>query len=183
MGEDSRRILETTLKHISVPCLIDADGLNLMAEHPEYWDDLPEGASVVITPHMKEMSRLLDVPVSRIKEERLSLLKRFTDTHPAVCILKDSRTLTAASGGQSALNLSGNAAMAKAGSGDVLAGITAGLMVQGLSCMDAALLGTFVHGLSGDLAREEMGPYSVLAGDLIRHVGNAFLEILKTQKE
>ena len=182
MGEDSRRILETTLKHISVPCLIDADGLNLMAEHPEYWDDLPEGASVVITPHMKEMSRLLDVPVSRIKEERLSLLKLFTDTHPAVCILKDSRTLTAASGGQSALNLSGNAAMAKAGSGDVLAGITAGLMVQGLSCMDAALLGTFVHGLSGDLAREEMGPYSVMAGDLIRHVGNAFLEILKTQK-
>lgn len=81
------------------------------------------------------------------------------------------------------MNLSGNAAMAKAGSGDVLAGITAGLMVQGLSCMDAALLGTFVHGLSGDLAREEMGPYSVLAGDLIRHVGNAFLEILKTQKE
>ena len=56
-------------------------------------------------------------------------------------------------------------------------------MVQGLSCMDAALLGTFVHGLSGDLAREEMGPYSVMAGDLIRHVGNAFLEILKTQKK
>ena len=63
------------------------------------------------------------------------------------------------------MNLSGNAAMAKAGSGDVLAGITAGLMVQGLSCMDAALLGTFVHGLSGDLAREEMGPYSVMAGE------------------
>lgn len=174
-GERSCDILRTVLGAVKVPCLIDADGLNLLAEHPEYWEAM-SGSPVVLTPHMKEMSRLLHIEVTELKARRLELLRTFTIQHPSVCILKDSRTITAAPHEQFCISLSGNSAMAKGGAGDVLAGVVAGLMVQGLSARDAAILGVYLHGRAGDLARKEKGPYSVLARDLLYHLSSVFLE-------
>ena len=88
-------------------------------------------------------------------------------------MLKDSVTLIQKGEGRTYLNPTGNSAMAKAGSGDVLAGIIAGLLAQGISCEAAALLGTWLHGRAGDLAREEKGRYSVLARDLIGKLAQA----------
>ena len=109
--------------------------------------------------------------MSEIAEGRQELLRSFVREYPAVCVLKDSRTMTAADGRPVCVNLAGNSAMAKAGSGDVLAGVITGLAAQGMSAYDSASLGVFLHACAGDAARDEKGGYSVLARDLIAGLG------------
>lgn len=164
-GERSEQMLTYTLKHVKVPCIVDADGLNLLSRHLELLEQTE--APVILTPHMKEMSRLTGYPVPEISADRLDILSEFTERYPVVCALKDSRTLVKRAGRSVFLNLAGNAAMAKAGSGDVLAGIITGLAAQGMEAFDSAALGVFLHGCAGDEARAAKGAYSVLARDLI----------------
>lgn len=174
--DKSRKILRTTLEYVQVPCLIDADGLNLIAEHHKYMNEtIPE--NLVITPHMKEMSRLLGTEVEELKKRRMELLQDFISHYPVTCILKDARTLVASPDKPIYINLSGNASMAKAGSGDVLAGIIAGLMAQGMNRQDASILGTYLHGKAGDYGRHAKGSYSVMARDLIEYLADAFREL------
>ncbi len=165
-SDKAGRIMETVLENVAVPCLVDGDGLNLIASHKRYYE-MMEPDLFVFTPHMKEMSRLTGKSVEEIRNDRFGILDDFVNRHQLTCILKDARTVIQTAGDRAYLNVTGNAAMAKAGSGDVLAGITAGLMAQGLSCTDAALLGTYLHGRSGDKARAEKGSISLLARDLI----------------
>ena len=174
-SEKSKKILKTTLENLSVPCLIDADGLNLIAEHRKYMDRIPHD-HLIITPHMKEMSRLTGISVLELKSRRMEILKEFTEKHHITCVLKDSSTVVESPGERAYINRSGNASMAKAGAGDVLAGIVAGLMAQGMDCQEAGILGTYLHGRAGDLARREKGSYSVMAGDLIEYLSEAFKE-------
>lgn len=96
---------------------------------------------------------------------------QFTGSHRITCVLKDARTCIGKQGEHPFVNLSGNAAMAKAGSGDVLAGVITGLIAQGMDCFDGAVLGVYLHGLAGDAARREKGGYSVLARELADAVG------------
>lgn len=173
---------ETALAHVrtvlfsgSVPCVIDADGLNILSRNPELSGQILKGR-YVLTPHMKEMSRLTGYSVADIKNDRLKVLKEYTDQTGAVCVLKDSRTLIGKRGERTALNPSGNSAMAKAGSGDILAGVIAGFLAQGLDCYDGAVLGTYIHGRAGDYARETKGGYSVMAEDIISQIGIAINE-------
>ncbi len=177
-GKKSAKILKTVLKHTEVPCVVDADGINLLASHPQYMEYLLK-KDCILTPHMKEMSRLTGVETDKIKESRIEFLKDYTKKYGLTCILKDSRTVISSDGKRACINLSGNSAMAKAGSGDVLAGLTAGLLAQGLSCSDAAVLGVYLHGKSGDYAREKKGSYSVSATDLTEYLG----DVLKEQEE
>lgn len=174
--DKSRKILRTTLEYVQVPCLIDADGLNLIAEHQKYMNETIL-ENLVITPHMKEMSRLLGTDVEELKKRRMELLKDFIRNYPVTCILKDARTLVAAPDKPVYINLSGNASMAKAGSGDVLAGIVAGLMAQGMDGVGASVLGTYLHGRAGDYARRDRGSYSVMARDLMEYLPDAFREL------
>ena len=102
-----------------MPCVIDADGLNLLGEYPEYMELLREGR-FVLTPHMKEMSRLTGVGIKKIKEQRIPLLEEFVQEYGCTCILKDSCTIVSAEGEHTYVNQSGNEAMAKGGAGDVL---------------------------------------------------------------
>ena len=132
---------------------------------------------MVLTPHLKEMARLLGCSVGELTKERIPMLEAFVSEYPVVCALKDARTLVAGEGEQLYMNLSGNAAMAKAGSGDVLTGIIAGLLAQKPEAYSAACLGVYLHGLSGDVAKQEKGSYSVLAGDLIDGIGKVLKEL------
>ena len=166
MSRLSEKILKTVIEYVKVPCLIDADGLNLLAENKNYLNQMAE-RRFVITPHMKEMSRLTGTPVEELKADRIQILKDFISRYRITCVLKDSRTLIASEEKGIRMNLTGNSAMAKAGSGDVLAGVISGWMVQEKEAEDAAELGTYIHGLSGDLAKFEKGVYSVMARDLI----------------
>lgn len=176
MSRISEKILKTVIEYVKVPCLIDADGLNLLAENKNYLNQMAE-RRFVITPHMKEMSRLTGTPVEELKADRLQILKDFISRYRITCVLKDSRTLIASEEKGIRMNLTGNSAMAKAGSGDVLAGVISGWMVQGKEAEDAAELGTYIHGLSGDLAKFEKGVYSVMARDLIEYISKALMKL------
>lgn len=176
MSRLSEKILKTVIEYVKVPCLIDADGLNLLAENKNYLNQMGE-RRFVITPHMKEMSRLTGTPVEELKADRIQILKDFISRYRITCVLKDSRTLIASEEKGIRMNLTGNSAMAKAGSGDVLAGVISGWMVQGKEAEDAAELGTYIHGLSGDLAKFEKGVYSVMARDLIEYISKALMKL------
>lgn len=176
MSRLSEKILKTVIEYVKVPCLIDADGLNLLAENNNYLNQMAE-RRFVITPHMKEMSRLTGTPVEELKADRIQILKDFISRYRITCVLKDSRTLISSEEKGIRMNLTGNSAMAKAGSGDVLAGVISGWMVQGKEAEDAAELGTYIHGLSGDLAKFEKGVYSVMARDLIEYISKALMKL------
>ena len=136
--------------------VLDADGLNLASRHMDILEDVK--APLILTPHMKEMTRLLGCSMEEMKEKRRERLLDFTAKYDVVCALKDSRTI---------VNTAGNSAMAKAGAGDVLAGTITGLIAQKMSPYEGCVLGVYLHACAGDEARKEKGEYSVLAEDLI----------------
>lgn len=177
-GKKSEKILKTVLKHGTAPCVVDADGINLLSGHRQYLDYM-KNRDYILTPHMKEMSRLTGLGIQEIKKARIKVLEDYTKTYGLTCILKDSRTVISSDGERICMNLSGNSAMAKAGAGDVLSGIVAGLLAQGLSSRNAAVLGVYLHGKSGDCAKSRKGSYSVSATDLAEYLG----EVLKEQEE
>ena len=164
--------------------MVDADGLNLIAglsdKDIEQWDR--EKNEYVLTPHMKEMSRLTGYTVQELKENRTALIKGFTGIRKVVCAMKDSRTYVAGNEKPVFVNTSGNSAMAKAGAGDVLAGLITGLMAQKMSGYEAAVLGVYLHGLAGDEARKKCGTYSVLAEDILSGI-KSVLKNLEEQQQ
>lgn len=172
MSETSEQIVDTVLRKVTVPCVIDADGINILASHQE-WKECLKNKKYVLTPHLKELSRLTGLKVREIQEHRREVLDQVITSLGVTLVQKDARTFVGAYGRQMCVNLTGNAAMAKAGSGDVLAGMIAGFMAQGTENYDAAILGVYLHGLAGDIARNELGCYSVLARDLADKVGSA----------
>lgn len=190
-GDAAEWILETTVKHCKKPCVIDADGLNLLAKHREYFEYMKGKkeetsgkdslGSWIFTPHMKEMSRLTGSAVEEIKGDRLKALCEFTAEKNRILVLKDAKTVVGTYGEHPAVNSSGNSCMAKAGSGDVLTGIITGFLAQGCSSWEAALLGAYIHGRAGDFAREEKGAYSVMAEDLMRHTATAIKKLTNTE--
>ena len=161
----SFKIVEQTMKEAACPCIIDADALNIISENIEWLKDLKQRS--VITPHLKEMSRLLKCSVKELSDHKADYLMDFIHTYQVICILKDARTWIAKKDEDMYLNLSGNASMAKAGSGDVLTGIVAGIAAQNVELYAAAAMGVYLHGLAGDAARNKKGNYSVLATDII----------------
>lgn len=175
--ETACKLLETTLQKAEVPCLVDADGLNLLAGHWEEMEYSKDVKTLVLTPHMKEMSRLVRRSVGELKEGRMGILGEFVESQNCTCVLKDSRTVVASPTGGMYVNRSGNASMAKAGSGDVLAGIIAGLLAQGMDGHRASVLGVYLHGRSGDYAQAAKGSYSVMAQDLLLYLSEAFKEL------
>lgn len=153
-----------------VPCVVDADGLNLLAKSMDLLSGREQGT--VLTPHMKEMSRLAGTEIGAIKEDRMAFLEAFMSQYPVTCVLKDARTVVAEKAHPFYVNKTGNSAMAKGGSGDVLCGMITGLLAQGQTPFEAAAAGVYLHGLSGDDAREKKGAYSVLASDILDAIGN-----------
>lgn len=183
-SEVAARLTETVLKEAACPVILDADGINLAAEHTEWLQETAGKRPLVLTPHMLEMLRLLEktlhperTAMERLKQNRADRIKETAEAYKATVVLKDACTMVT-EGKDIFLNSSGNDAMAKGGSGDVLTGVIAALIAQGLSPEEAARLGVYIHGLAGDLARRELGQYSVMAKDLIRYVA----EVLKVSE-
>lgn len=164
-GEISEKILEYTMNYCTVPCVIDADGLNLLAKKKELLKQCQ--CDVILTPHMKEMAGLLGTSVKELKENRFQLLHQFVEEYSVICVLKDTRTVVSKKDNQTFINTAGNHAMAKAGSGDVLAGTITGMLAGHLEPEKAAVTGVLLHACGGDEAKQELGSYSVLAEDII----------------
>lgn len=168
-GRQARRIVELVLEHADVPLAADADALNIAAEHLELLKHTK--AELIITPHLGEMARLCRKTVPEIQSSVLQTARDFAKRFHLVCVLKDAVTVTAVRDGAAYLNTSGCNAMAKGGSGDVLTGIIAGLLGQGMPAGEAAAMGVYIHGLAGEAAAEKHGNYSVLARDIIGMIG------------
>ncbi len=183
-GTGAGNILHLLMHEAQIPMLLDADALNLLAQEPgllaKRWsldESKPEGAAsdgkgddrpaMIVTPHLREMSRLTGSAVDEIKSQLIDTACDYASENRVICVLKDAHTITALPKGGIYLNRSGNNGMATAGSGDVLSGIIGGLLAQGLTPDVAAPLGVYVHGLAGDAARERLGARYMLASDII----------------
>lgn len=158
--------------------VLDADGLYALAKH--FYDFRNCNCPVVITPHPKEMALLLDTTTAQVEADRIAAAKTAAEKFGVIVVLKGEKTLVV-SGNKVFLNSTGNAGMATGGSGDVLSGIIGGLLAQGLSPEQAAVLGVYSHGKAGDIAKSKLGEYGMSARDLIKNLPYAILEIEKNK--
>lgn len=159
------------------PTVVDADGLNLLAQIDAWWTRLP-AARLILTPHPAEMARLLKLADAReVNANRLDAAQEAAARWHQVVVLKGPETVIAAPDGRSAIGPAGNPALATAGTGDVLAGVIGSLLAQGLSHFDAACLGVWLHAQAGRLVREEIGEAGALAGDLLPRLPRAIGEL------
>lgn len=164
----SEQLLKAVMTYCEVPCIIDADGINILACHRELMRNA--AFPVVLTPHMKEMAGLLGCSIEELAQDRFRKLLHFTGQYPAICVLKDARTVVAERTHPYFVNTAGNQAMAKAGSGDVLAGTITGLLAQHMDVYEGTVLGVYIHACGGDAAKEKQGSYGTLADDLIQGI-------------
>jgi hydroxyethylthiazole kinase-like uncharacterized protein yjeF len=145
--------------------VIDADGLNALADRPNWWKYL--GGPNVLTPHPGEMARLVACGVDEVEADRVGAAREMATRWKQVVTLKGAHTIVAAPDGQTIIIPFANPGLATAGSGDVLAGAIVGFLAQGLSPFAAAVAGAYIHGLAGDLVRSELGTAGMVAGDLL----------------
>ncbi len=153
--------------------VIDADALNIIA----FGNEKISLTNCVITPHPKELSRLLNVSLDEILDNKEKYARIASQTFECITVLKGHNTIVT-DGDIIYYNQSGNSALAKAGTGDVLTGIISGLCAQNLSILDASKLGVFLHGLSGDIASYDLTQYCVLASDVIDYIPIAMNELI-----
>jgi NAD(P)H-hydrate epimerase len=159
------------LPKLDLPAVIDADALNILAMKPEIIKSLPK--PVVLTPHPGEFARLLKLSIRDVLEKRLELAPQFAQENSVYLVLKGYRTLIATPEGDVFVNPTGNPGMATAGSGDVLSGMIASILIQEKKPLEAILAAVYVHGLSGDIGAEKLGEKALTAGDIIRYLPSA----------
>jgi NAD(P)H-hydrate epimerase len=162
------RVIREVWTRVECPMVWDADGLNLLARNPDLRGK--NRAPVILTPHPGEMARLAASTTRRVQENRVETVKALAREWGVVAVLKGSRTLVADPGGRLGINLTGNPGMAAGGMGDVLTGMIASLVCQGLDPYDAACLGVHLHGEAGDRASKRLGPVGFMASDLLEEV-------------
>jgi len=170
-GELVRQVLEA----VSLPLVIDADGLNLIARDPEILRHLQ--GPVILTPHPGEMGRLIGRGTQAVLDDREGAAREFVRSYNLTLVLKGAGTLIASPRCPLLVNPTGNPGMATGGTGDVLTGLIGGLLAQKISALDAARLAVFVHGAAGDRAAEKVGQLSLIASDLLSEVPAVFKEI------
>jgi NAD(P)H-hydrate epimerase len=177
MGKEAANLMSALLKQFAeTPMVLDADALNLLADHPQMWDLIPENA--ILTPHPGEFARLAGEEYS--DADRINAAEKFAREKNVILVLKGAQTVIASPDGQTFVNASGNPGMATAGSGDVLTGTITSLLSRGYAPFFAAALGVYLHGLAGDLCAEESGEAGVTAGGIMNHLGKA-IEMVQTE--
>jgi NAD(P)H-hydrate epimerase len=165
------RLVAAVVQSAKIPLVIDADGVTALARQPEVLSRA--SVPVILTPHLGELSRLLMVPKEEVIEKRIPIAQKVTSTYNVYLVLKGARTLIAEPSGAVHVNPTGNPGMATGGTGDVLTGIIAGLLSQGLPPALAAVVGVYLHGLAGDLAYQQLGPEAMIASDLLEKLPDA----------
>ncbi|MBI2864861.1 MAG: NAD(P)H-hydrate dehydratase [Chloroflexi bacterium] len=172
-AEFARRTLEDCPSGVKI--VVDADGLNALSEKERWWEEI--GAPLVLTPHPGEMGRLTGHSIGEVNARRADFASQWSATCGKVVVLKGANTLIADPQGGLDISPWANPALAAAGVGDVLSGVIAGLLAQGLSLRDGASAGVYVHGAAGAAIREEMGDAGALAGELAGMVPEALRAI------
>lgn len=185
-GMGGSPLLPLLLQNSALPLLVDADALNALARQPGWHSAWPHERPAIFTPHAAEMARLLNSPIAADEKTRQAYVQKLAELTGNVCLLKGAHTLVC-SGQELLENTTGGPALAKGGAGDVLAGVISGLWAQlgtaeGFSAhtaFKAAVCGVYLHGLAGDLAAQDKGPYSVLAEEVLNYISRAFRHVLE----
>ncbi|MDO8662608.1 MAG: NAD(P)H-hydrate dehydratase [Candidatus Omnitrophota bacterium] len=177
LGRDksTQSLARKVARNINKPTVIDADGLNALAGHLDLlaktYNLTPE--TIILTPHPGEMSRLLGISVNKIQNNRREIANKFVKDYPVTLVLKGHNTIVAEYKDKIYVNKTGNPGMSSAGSGDVLSGMIAAFLGQGLDAFNAAKYGVYLHGLAGDLAAKEKTQISLIASDIIAKIPEA----------
>lgn len=169
--EETVRAVRELIATLDLPCVIDADALFALSDDLELL--AARQAPTILTPHPGEMARLCGKTTDEVQADRLGIARSFATTHQVWLLLKGYRSIIAAPDGTVMINPTGDPGMATAGAGDVLTGILAGLIAQGMPMQEAASAGAYVHGLAGDLAAAHRGETGMVASDIIDHLPEA----------
>jgi ADP-dependent NAD(P)H-hydrate dehydratase / NAD(P)H-hydrate epimerase len=172
----TKALIQGLVPDVTVPMVVDADGLNCLAESPQLF--LKAKAPAVITPHPGEMARLAGITVQEVQEDRIGCARNFAERFGVHVVLKGARTLIALPDGEVFINPTGNAGMASGGMGDVLTGVIAGLITQGVSPASAALSGVYLHGAAADYLAKTKGPFGFLAGEVMAGIPSEIGKII-----
>lgn len=168
LTDDTQQLVSELLQDMECPCVIDADGLNALAKKPELLTD--NNGDFVLTPHPKELARLLNCEVAEIQSDRIGYALKAAEQFQSVVVLKGSMSIIANADGEVFINPTGNPGMSTAGAGDVLSGIIGGLLAQGVDSFQAAAAGVYIHGRAGDILSEEIAECGIVAGDIQRTI-------------
>ncbi len=177
-GVGQGKLAENTLLRLMDECrkplLIDADGINILSKHIDVLKN--KKCPVVLTPHVGEMARLTGLSAEYINNNREKVAENFAKEYGVTLLLKGQNTVIASPEGEVFINPTGSSALATAGSGDVLSGIITAFMAQGALPFKAAVMGAFIHGLSGEKAEQDLTLRCVTASDIIEYLKEAFKE-------
>lgn len=177
-SDDLQQIVRELYTHVECPLVVDADALNLLARDPQAI--ARHAGPRVLTPHPGEFVRLTGTDIKTVQADRLRRAEAFASEHQVVVVLK-GRESVITDGTTTYLNPTGNSGMATGGTGDVLTGIIAALLAQGLPALEAARTGAYLHGLAGDLAAAHFSEPGLIASDLPRYLGRAWTVVLDRQ--
>lgn len=170
-SEDLREVVSQVVRGTDVPCVVDADALNLLVGRLGIFASAR--SMRVLTPHPGEFARLTGLTIHQVQQNRESLAVEFAQQHRVVLVLKGAGTVVT-DGSRLFINRTGNPGMATGGTGDVLTGLMTALIAQGADPFDAACLGCHLHGLAGDIAAEELSPPGMIASDLPKYLPQAW---------
>ncbi len=167
-NKSTQVLTRKVISKIDKPMVIDADGLNALAGHLDLL-----GFARILTPHPGEMARLLGVSIKKVQDNRIYITRKFAKDYKVTLVLKGHDTIVADFSGNLYINKTGNPGMATAGSGDVLTGMIAAFLAQGLKAFDASKCAVYLHGLAGDLAAKEKTQLGMIASDIIDKIPEA----------
>jgi ADP-dependent NAD(P)H-hydrate dehydratase / NAD(P)H-hydrate epimerase len=168
------------MQKIDLPLVLDADALNILADYPELFSLRNRVAPTVLTPHAKEMARLLRITVAEVEQKRSVVAKELAQRTGMIVVLKGRYTLIALPDGKQILNPSGSPALAKAGSGDLLTGLIGSWLAQSIPVAEAVAMAVYLHGKAGEIAAREVGVYSVTYRELLSAIGAAIHPLIST---
>ena len=169
--DEALQLVNKLVKNVDKPMVIDADGLRVFYNNSKLFKEI--NPNIVITPHLGELSRLVDMKSEIVRSNLIDVIDNFMDNYSGVLMAKFSPSLVA-SDFKGYVNSTGNAGLATAGSGDVLTGIIASLIAQGYALNDAALIAMFIHGKAADQLAKSISQHGMIASDLLYKIGRIF---------
>ncbi len=172
-NKETQQLVRNLVAKINKPIVLDADGINAFVGYKDAFKRTKD--RLVLTPHPGEMARLIEKNIEEIQKDRKAVALNFANEYNTVLVLKGHNTVVANAAGELYINETGNPGMATGGVGDILTGMIASFIGQGMDAFDAAALGTYFHGLAGDMSAKEKGVLSLIATDLL----NKLPEVLK----
>lgn len=169
--EDIFTIVSALVTRNTKPLVLDADALNVLQGHTDLLKQ--KNCDIILTPHIGEMARLTGLSIRQVEADTVGVAQRFAAEYTVTVVLKSAHTVIASPEGQVYINTFGNGGMATAGSGDVLAGVTGSFLAQGMTPLQAAASGVYIHAKAGDYAAEQVGCRAVMASDILENLAKA----------